>query len=472
MKSFEEISKKIIRLIQHCLIITIPDEKIPIDYLTRKYFQSIFIEKQQQQRNRSAISSYNNHDGNDSDNNQNKTIKWLTINDKRVIFALIFLLVFIVRSFFLAIFIDKNDKQNLYLTLFGSGFRLINGDTFCLEMTTCLLSFVALIQWIVIFKSNETNMFFKLNMINVKQIYILIYNQLKLIENHNKLTLIKQNNDYQPDITIWLLINFFAMIRIGCTFGIPFVIYITSMAIFFIGDPKMNNFHLFFNSYIVYYGYSSFISLIWSLWAFIMIDLASSTIILFPIILSILRYKTARLIEYIDYQLERINMINYNSKLKRQNAQQINICIQKYIRSINLLIDEILFQIKNWSLHLTTLYHSSIIIIGFFFYIITSIEMEWLFYLTFIILIILSMTMLFAYTKSAAKFNLQSYRISIHDLQTILPKYRITFRNHIKIINHITLIDTNSLIFHQSDGIKLGPITQVTVSYFSPDYLN
>nr|XP_027205601.1 uncharacterized protein LOC113799200 [Dermatophagoides pteronyssinus] len=80
-----------------------------------------------------------------------------------------------------------------------------------------------------------------------------------------------------------------------------------------------------------------------------------------------------------------------------------------------------------------------------------------------LVALIQCMIMLFAYTKSAAKFNIQLYRISIHDLQTILPKYRITFRNHIKIINHITLIDTNALIFHQSDGIKLGPITQVTI---------
>ena len=36
MKSFEEISLKIIQLIRYCLIITIPDENIPIDYLTRK----------------------------------------------------------------------------------------------------------------------------------------------------------------------------------------------------------------------------------------------------------------------------------------------------------------------------------------------------------------------------------------------------------------------------------------------------
>ncbi|OTF78668.1 hypothetical protein BLA29_004372 [Euroglyphus maynei] len=63
----------------------------------------------------------------------------------------------------------------------------------------------------------------------------------------------------------------------------------------------------------------------------------------------------------------------------------------------------------------------------------------------------------------AAKLNVQLQRIRIHDMQAIIPKHRIDLRNLIKLGNHSIMIATDSLIFTQSDGMKLGPITQVTL---------
>ncbi|KAH7641369.1 hypothetical protein HUG17_4413 [Dermatophagoides farinae] len=439
MISLHEIKHRIIRLILRCLIIPVPDEQIPINYLTGKYFQSLF----KYDHNRLA--------------DQSVGIQWPTINDKRIQFAFVFLIFFIIRSFILANFIDNDD--NLYLTIFGSGFRLLKGNTFSMEMTTCLLSITALTQWIVMFISTEANFFFKLNIIYVKQIYSLLDSQL----NKRKRQKLIKRIAYQPDISLRLFIQFFCLIRISCTFGIPFGTGFTSMAIFIISDPKMNNIHVFYHSNLLYYGYSLFISFMWTIWAFIIVDLLVSIITLFPIILLILRYKSARLIEYVDYRIVRIKQ-NYDAKTKQRNQQQqINICIRQYVQSINLLIDEIFCQIHYWRLHLTTLYQSCTIIIGFFLYVLTSVKNEWIFRLCFIELIILSITMLFLYTKIAAKYVLQSKQIRIHDTQAIIPKYPINLRNHLKIQNHVTLIDTDSLIFTQCDGIKLGPIIQITI---------
>ncbi|KAH9527147.1 hypothetical protein DERF_001187 [Dermatophagoides farinae] len=41
--------------------------------------------------------------------------------------------------------------------------------------------------------------------------------------------------------------------------------------------------------------------------------------------------------------------------------------------------------------------------------------------------------------------------------------YRIDLRNHLKIQNHATLIDTDSIMFTQTDGMKLGPITKLKI---------
>ncbi|KAH7641368.1 hypothetical protein HUG17_4412 [Dermatophagoides farinae] len=405
MISLQEIQHRIISLVLRCLIIPIPDENIHIDYLTEKCFRSLFKHYHHRRLRRHSLDK-----------------RWPTINDKRIQFIFVFLLFFIIRSFILANFIDNDDS--LYLTIFGSEFRLLKGNTFSMEMTTCFLSITALTQWIVMFISSEANFFFKLNIIYSKQ----IYDSLDSRFNKRKRQKMIKRNDYQPDISLRLFIQFFCLIRIFCTFSIPLATGFTMMAIFIISDPKMNNLHLFYNSYLLYYGYSLFITFMWTTWAFIIVDLLVSILTLFPIILLILRYKSARLIKYVDYRI----MVIYITTTKRMNKQQINICIRQYIRSINQLIDEIFCQIHYWRLHLTALNQLCSIIIGFFLYVLTCIEMEWIFRICFIELIILSITMLFSYTKIVTKLAVQLKQI-------------------------------HSLIFTRSDGIKLGPIIQITI---------
>lgn len=67
--------------------------------------------------------------------------------------------------------------------------------------------------------------------------------------------------------------------------------------------------------------------------------------------------------------------------------------------------------------------------------------------------------------RSLYKHYQHHRRIRIHDTQTIIiPRYRIDLRNHLKIQNHATLIDTDSIMFTQTDGMKLGPITKLKVN--------
>ncbi|KAH9421503.1 hypothetical protein DERP_012235 [Dermatophagoides pteronyssinus] len=393
-----------------------------------------------------------------------KSIRQQPLQNEQIIFTVLPLFIFsifIVRTI-IALFIDDN---SVWCTWIGSLFKLIGLKRQPPEIVGLHYVLEHIYYCCRLFGSLENQIFFRLMMSYCQQIYNPCLN---INENYNRLRLFIQNNHHNdqnhlqmemdPESLSFLSKLLKWLYSIQCLIEIisPISILLLGILTYSMIDPNENNFHLFYYSYFLYNIHLYSILIFVAYWNHLGLTYASQYYLYLIIVCIIMEFKNRFNQKQLKNITKKYDQINLIRNLMKNRKQQSN-----FFTEINLMNK----YFSHYISYLFLIYTSLFCQLLFVTLKSTIFSTNWLFFgilSLYPAFVVLSLCFVIARLFQQI-FDCHKY---YHSLMSRY-QFRINYRNKLRLITTINLIESRSIGFSFLDQTYIQYGTIVTIIYFT-----